>query len=199
MSEAAATPTVPAGETLDEIRQEAISGNADPTPGPVVPGGTDRPRGKRGRPPGSKNARKGASVQTDTASAEPAVDPRAFAAVVKFPFQFLASRRGPHWNLTPEEEGLLSESVSKVVNKYAGAIGEKYGAEIALVFGLVAVVGSRVLEDAAQAAKRQKTAPPTFDAEVVVEPDFPVGTPVNAPPTGQPVAGDGSAIYAQNS
>lgn len=83
---------------------------------------------------------------------------------------------------------MLSDLTSQVVNKYAGAIGEKWGAEFALAFALVAVIGTRVMDDASRKPK-------TIQVDAVQPIDFPTGTDATAP-TGIP---NGPEIYATNS
>jgi hypothetical protein len=142
-----ATPTAPAGESLDDIRSEVASGtDATSDPGGTGPSSEDASaptRRRRGRPKGSKTTRR----VTGGGESAPAVqlpDAVAIAPIYRAVFGACASRWGDHWTLSAQEAETLASLTQAVLLKYQDAFLAKYGAEVVLCAYLGIVVGGRL-------------------------------------------------------
>lgn len=90
----------------------------------------------------------------EPAAAGIAVTPAQIETLLRFPFELVAIRRGPHWKLRVDEAAMVAEPLARKVNENqlaARAIGAG-GDWAVIVGGLAVLVSARVAEDNKRAA-----------------------------------------------
>jgi hypothetical protein len=96
----------------------------------------------------------GIAGEPDDLDAPPplAVTPEQVGALLAFPFDLAALRRGPHWRLRPDERAMLAEPLARKVNEHA-ALARLVGAGgdwAVIAGGLAIILVARLSEDAAR-------------------------------------------------
>lgn len=77
------------------------------------------------------------------------------ATLVRFPFAFVALRRGPHWKLHNDETDMLAEPLTRKLNEHAViARGLAAGGDWAVIGGGLALIVMTRLEEDSRHAKR---------------------------------------------
>lgn len=79
------------------------------------------------------------------AEPEPELGASELAFLFDMTFSLVASRRGAHWKLDPEESKALGEATDKVMEKYLP--GMKAGPEVVLLLTAGALVAPRLMQD----------------------------------------------------
>jgi len=98
------------------------------------------PKKKRGRPKGNK-------VDKEKEQKFALVITQAFSNLVKFPFDFLADRRGDFWRLKPAEEQSLVLATQGIAEKYIPDIIEAWSDELFFLITFSVIIYPRVMED----------------------------------------------------
>lgn len=137
MNEQGNTPSAPA-EDFDTLKAKFAEEDSQ----------TSEPVKRRGRPKGSKNAST-TSKKDESAPIEivDLIDAETVKAVVSFGFDVIATRKGEHWKLSPEEKENVGRLSTRVINKRGGEFLKQWGDEIALSVCVVMAVGARIQTD----------------------------------------------------
>jgi len=140
---------------------------ADPRPLPVppAPNAVDpkeraekaSPKGKRGRPPGSKTGAKKSpppktgenKVPTDqtTPKTEFSLPSGSLSLLFSSIFGVVSIRAGEHWKLSADESRVLEEAALPLLEKYGGQIVGEYGAEIGFGLAVFGIIFPRLRHD----------------------------------------------------